>query len=62
MPGGKRRYQIFLQNEQSIPIDVYLVSQETPDTLTPDEETANIQQAMGIEIGSPPNCLFLFGS
>lgn len=43
MSGGKRRYQIFLQNEQSIPIDVYLVSQETPDTLTPDEEAANIQ-------------------
>jgi len=37
MRNGKRRYQIFLQSENKTPIDVYLVSQETP------ENTDNLQ-------------------
>src|SRR5689334_18060052 len=32
MIGGQRRYQIFLQSENSDPIDVYLVSQERIET------------------------------
>lgn len=31
MTGGKRRFQIYLQSESGIPIDVYVVSQEIED-------------------------------